>query len=131
MPFKDIILRSYTFVPILLLLLSTPSNNFWARPKPAVVSTFGRTNIQLTLKYPKSPLLLGYCHSSEIPRCPLIPTTTVSPIGPSRRTHSPATKEPVFGSWSKSSSSLLSDICFDWSVPCHNYCWVSNISPLI
>ena len=34
MPFKDIILRSYTFVPILLLLFSTPSNNFWARPKP-------------------------------------------------------------------------------------------------
>ena len=99
--------------------------------KTAVVSAFGRTNIQLTLKYRKSTWLFGSCHSSEIPRCPFIPTTTVSPIGPSRRIPSPSTKELVFGSWSESSSTLLSDICSDWYVPCHTCCWVSNISPLI
>lgn len=114
--FKVIIWGSYTFIPVCSWCSQYLQRTFGqclqnqclSHTKTAVASLlFGRTNIQWTLKYPKYPLLVVKCHSSETSKCPLIPSAIVSSLGPCGMPKNPATKKLISGSKSESFRTLL------------------------
>lgn len=84
--------------------------NSGATQKQQCHFTFWKDQYSVDIKNPYSPLLVGKCHSSETPKCPLIPTATFFPVGPPRTfqtPRNPATVELIHGSGLRSSRSLL------------------------
>lgn len=109
------------FMPVLQLMLSIPSNNFWAVLSESMSQPHKNSSGLLTfwtLKYPKYPLLVIKCHSTETSKCPLIPSAIVSSLGPSEMPKNPATKMLIPGSKSESFRTLLNLFWLICVLPC-------------
>lgn len=69
--------------------------------------SFQKDQYSVALKYPKYPLLVIKCHSSETSKCPLIPSAIVSSLRPCGIAENPATEELIPGSKSECFRTLL------------------------